>query len=96
MAYSLNPSTSQTLCPNQSFTVSASSTEPNTSISWYNSSAGGTAIATGTAYVSPGYTTTGTYILFAGACPGIYRQPITITVNSGLTISVNSLTICPS
>ncbi len=96
MAYSLTPSTSQTLCPNQSFTVSASSTEPNTSISWYNSSAGGTAIATGTAYVSPGYTTTGTYILFAGACPGIYRQPITITVNSGLTISVNSLTICPS
>lgn len=95
-AYTLTPSASQTVCTNQSFTVTASSTEPSTSISWYNSNVGGSAIATGTAYASPGYTTAGTYTLFAGVCPGTYRQPITITVNSGLTISVNSPTICPS
>jgi len=94
--YTLNTSASQTICTNQSFTVTASSTEPSTSISWYNSSVGGSAIATGTAYASPGYTTAGTYTLFAGVCPGTYRQPIIITVNSGLTISVNSPTICPS
>ncbi len=95
-SYTLNTSASQTICTNQSFTVTASSTEPSTSISWYNSNVGGSAIATGTAYASPGYTTAGTYTLFAGVCPGTYRQPIIITVNSGLTISANSPTICPS
>jgi gliding motility-associated-like protein len=95
-SYTLNTSTSQTICANQSFTVTSSSTQPGTSINWYNTSIGGTSIATGTAYASPGYTTAGTYTLFAGACPGTYRQPITITVSTGLNITVNSPTICPN
>jgi gliding motility-associated-like protein len=95
-AYTLTPSASQTLCTNQAFTVTATSTEPGVSINWYNTLVGGSAIATGTVYASSGYTTAGTYTLFAGACSGTYRQPIIITVNAGLNITVNSPTICPS
>lgn len=93
--YTLNVSSSQTVCANQSFTVSASSTEPGTSISWFNAIAGGTAIANGSSYAAPGFPAAGTYTLYAGVCPGTYRQPIVITVNSGLAISVGSPTICP-
>lgn len=95
-AYTLTPSASQTICTNQAFTVTATSTEPGVSINWYNALVGGSVIATGTAYASPGYTAAGTYTLFAGACSGTYRQPITITVNAGLNITVNSPTICPT
>jgi gliding motility-associated-like protein len=93
--YTLTISASQTVCANQSFTVSASSTEPGTSVSWFNNLVGGTAIASGSTYVAPGFPAAGTYTLFAGVCPGTYRQPVVITVNSGLAISVNSPTICP-
>lgn len=96
IAYTLTPSASQTVCTNQTFTVSATSTEPGVSINWYNSNVGGSSIATGTAYASPGYTSTGTYTLYAEACSGTYRQPIEITVTAGLNITVNSPTICPS
>jgi gliding motility-associated-like protein len=92
--YSLTASANQTVCTNQSFTATATSTEPGNTISWYNAITGGTSIATGTAYVSPGYPSVGTYTLFAGVCPGTYRQPIVITVNAGLTLSINSPTIC--
>ena len=92
--YSLTASVNQTVCANQSFTVSATSTEPVNTISWYNTLVGGPSIATGTAYVSSGYPSIGTYTLFAGVCPGTYRQPIVITVNVGLTLSINSPTIC--
>jgi gliding motility-associated-like protein len=92
-SYTLTPSASQTLCTNQTFTVTASSTEPGTSISWYNTASGGTAIATGTVY-SGTYASAGTYTLFAAVCPGTYRQPISITVTSGLSLSINSPTIC--
>ncbi len=93
--YTLTASANQTVCANQTFTVTANSTQPGTSINWYNVNTGGTAIATGTAYAAPGYTAAGTYTLYAGACPGTYRQPIVITVGAGLSISVNSPTICP-
>jgi gliding motility-associated-like protein len=95
-AYTLTPSASQTLCTNQAFTVTATSTEPGVSINWYNTLVGGSAIATGTAYASSGYTTAGTYTLFAGACSGTYRQPIELTVTAGLNMTVNSPTICPN
>lgn len=93
--YTLTPSASQTLCTNQAFTVTATSTQPSATIYWYNSIVGGTSIATGTAYASPGYTTAGTYTLFAGDCGGTYRQPVILTVGAGLNITVNSPTICP-
>lgn len=92
--YTLTTSPNQTLCANQAFTVSANSTQPGTTIYWYNAIAGGTAITTGTAYAAPGFTTAGTYTLYAGVCGGTYRQPIVLTVGSGLTMSVNSATTC--
>jgi gliding motility-associated-like protein len=92
--YSLTASANQTLCTNQNFTLTATSTLPGNTISWYNSIVGGTSIATGTAYVSSGYPSAGTYTLYAGVCPGTYRQPIIITVNAGLILSINSPTIC--
>ncbi|MBI3518755.1 MAG: gliding motility-associated C-terminal domain-containing protein [Bacteroidetes bacterium] len=94
-AYTLTPSASQTICTNQTFTVTATSTEPGTTINWYNTLTGNSAIATGTAYAAPAYATAGTYTLFAGACSGTYRQPIVITVSGGLNITANTPTICP-
>lgn len=92
--YTLTTSPNQTLCANQAFTVTANSTQPGTTINWYNAIAGGSAVATGTSYAAPGYTAAGTYTLYAGACQGTYRQPIVLTVGSGLTMSVNSATTC--
>lgn len=92
-SYTLTTSASQTLCTNQTFTVTASSTEPGSSISWYNAAIGGSAIAAGSTY-SGSYPSAGTYTLFAAACSGTYRQPINITVTSGLNLSINSPTIC--
>ncbi len=92
--YTLTTSPDLTVCANQSFTVNASSTQPGASINWFNAIAGGTATAAGTTYTVPGYSTAGTYTLYAGACPGTYRQPIIVTVTSGLSISSTSATVC--
>ena len=93
--YSLTTSPNQTVCANQSFTVSASSSEPSTTVSWYTSIAGPpVSFSTSPTYVSPGYAVPGTYTLYAGVCPGTYRQPIIITVTAGLSLSINSPTIC--
>ncbi len=90
----ITSSTSQTLCANQSTTVSASSTNSTATIQWYNSITGGNAVFTGTLYTTPTYTAAGTYTVYAGSCPGIYRLPIIITVNPGLTLSVANATAC--
>lgn len=93
--YTLTASSNQTVCANQIFTVTASSTQPSSTINWYNGITGGAVVASGTTYTNS-YSTPGTYTIYAGECPGTYRQPIIITVNSGLTISINSPTICPN
>lgn len=94
--YTLNASANQTVCATQPFTVTANSTEPGTTIYWYTTSFSGSPIASGSTYAAPGYPTAGTYTLFAGVCTGTYRQPIVITVTSGLAMSVaGTNTICP-
>jgi gliding motility-associated-like protein len=95
-SYSLTSSANQTLCTGQAATLTATSNNPIATILWYNVAAGGNSIASSTVYTTPTYTAAGTYTLFAGSCPGIYRQPIIITVNAGLSISINSPTICAS
>jgi gliding motility-associated-like protein len=95
-SYSLTASANQTLCTGQAATLTAISNNPLATILWYNAAAGGNSIASGNIYTTPTYTAAGTYTLFAGSCPGIYRQPIIITVNPGLSISINSPTICAS
>ena len=81
-----------TVCLNNAATLTA--TSGTSTINWYNNSAGGSAVGTGTLFVTSSYTAIGTYTLFAGACPGSYRQPIIITVIIGPTLTVNSATIC--
>lgn len=93
--YTITTSPNLTLCVNQPYTLTATTNLPGASINWYNSLVGGNPIATGTVLSSSGFTTSGTYTFFAGSCPGTFRQPIIITVNSGLVISVNSPSICP-
>lgn len=93
--YTLTTVANQTICVGNTVTLSALSNNPSASINWYNSATGGTLLASGTTTYSPAvFNTPGTYTLYAGSCPGTYRKPISITVNSGLTISVNNPTIC--
>jgi gliding motility-associated-like protein len=74
-------------------TATLSGTVPaGTSVSWYTAQTGGTAVATGTSYTTPVLTTTTTY--YVGTCPGTYRIPVIVTVTPGLTITVNSPSIC--
>jgi gliding motility-associated-like protein len=94
-SFSLTASPNQTLCTNQSATLTATSTNGTATVLWYNAAAGGNSVASGTVYTTPTYTATGTYTVYAGSCPGLYRVPIIITVGSGATITVNSPTICP-
>ncbi|MDF2452949.1 MAG: hypothetical protein K0S26_2453 [Bacteroidota bacterium] len=92
-SYSLTASSNQTICTNQSATLTASSTNTAATIEWYNTLSTA-AVNNGTVYVTPTYTTTGTYTVYAGSCPGLYRLPIIITVTNGPTFSINSPTIC--
>ncbi|MBK6984858.1 MAG: gliding motility-associated C-terminal domain-containing protein [Bacteroidetes bacterium] len=94
-SFSLTASPNQTLCTNQSATLTATSTNGTATVLWYNAAAGGNSVASGTVYTTPTFTATGTYTVYAGSCPGLYRVPIIITVGSGVTITVNSPTICP-
>lgn len=94
-SFSLTASPNQTLCTNQSATLTATSNNATATVLWYNAAAGGNSVSSGTVYTTPTFTATGTYTVYAGSCPGLYRVPIIITVGSGATITVNSPTICP-
>jgi gliding motility-associated-like protein len=84
-----------TVCVNSAASLTATTNNPLVSgFNWYNSLAGPTQIGTGAVFTTSVYTAPGTYTLFAGMCPGIYRVPVIITVNNTPTISVNSATIC--
>ena len=90
----LTASANQTLCTGQSATLTATSNNATATVVWFNTATGGNSVASGTVYTAPTYTAAGTYTGYAGSCPGLYRLPITITVGAGLTIVVNSPTIC--
>ncbi len=95
--FTLTASPNQTLCTNQAFTVTASSTEPGTTIYWYfNADVGSFPFASGNSYSDPGVPSPTTFTIYAGVCEGTYRQPVVFTVNSGLNMSVTGTnTICP-
>jgi gliding motility-associated-like protein len=92
-SYSLSASANQTICTNQSATLTASSTNPSASIQWYNA-LNTAAVASGTVYVTPPFSSAGTFTVYAGSCPGIYRLPIIITVTTGPSFAINNPTIC--
>ena len=72
------------------WTNPATSNNATATVEWFSAITGGNSIATGTVYTTPTYTATGTYPVYAGSCPGLYRVPITITVNNGAALTVNS------
>ena len=86
----------QTICTNNSATLTAASTStaPAT-IYWYNVNAGGSALGSGSSFTSAPFPIAGTYTLYAGSCPnGTYRAPSIITIITGPTVTVNTPTIC--
>ncbi|MCX8080152.1 MAG: gliding motility-associated C-terminal domain-containing protein [Bacteroidia bacterium] len=85
--------TNATVCVGSSASLTAQS--GTNAIYWYNTLVGGTPIGNGTLFVTITFTSPGTYTYYAGSCPGIYRQPVTVSVIPAPTISVNSPTICP-
>lgn len=84
-----------TICSGNSATLTAAlngAVPGGTMIMWYTTQTGGTAVDTGATFTTPVLTTTTTY--YAGFCPGTYRIPVVVTVTPGLSITVNSPTIC--
>ena len=87
------PPASQVLCGGNATTLTATSTG---TVSWYSVSTSGTALSTGTLFVTPTLSV-GTYTYYAEAfdCSvSLTRTPVTVTVSSSPTITVNSATIC--
>ncbi len=68
------------------------------SVEWYTVATGGTLVSTNNPYNITAPATAGTYTYYAGTCPGTYRIPVLLTVNSSIapTLSINatSTTVC--
>ena len=56
-----------------------------TTISWYTTQTGGAPIGSGSPFVTPALVATTTY--YVGFCPGTYRIPVIVTVNTSPTAS---------
>jgi gliding motility-associated-like protein len=86
------------ICAGNSTTLSASlsgNVPAGATIEWYSAAAGGTVLGSGTTFTTPVLNSTTTY--YVGICPGIYTQPVTVTVTSGFTITTSGNTgICPN
>ncbi len=85
-----------TVCLNSAATVTATTNTPLPNFFWYNSIAGATQIGTGSVFTSSVFTLPGTYTVYAGACPGTYREPAVITVVANPTVAATSASICGS
>jgi gliding motility-associated-like protein len=84
-----------TICSGNTATLTATLTgtvPAGTTVTWWNAQTGGSVVGSGTSFTTPSLTTTTTY--YVGTCPGTYRIPVIVTVTPGLTITVNSPTIC--
>jgi gliding motility-associated-like protein len=84
-----------TICSGNTATLTAAitGTAPvGTTLMWYSAQTGGTSLGSGTTFTTPVLNSGATY--YVGTCPGTFRIPVVVTVNPGLTVSVNSPTIC--
>ncbi|SFW40134.1 Ig-like domain-containing protein [Chitinophaga sancti] len=82
------------ICPNNSATLTASSTTTGARFSWYTSATGGTAVSTGASFTTPALTTTTTYyveVASAGGCSSGTRVAATVTVLTALDAPVVSV-----
>ncbi len=73
-----------TICAGDSATLTVALNgnipNPGPTINWYTSETGGSPFASGSAYTTPALNSSVTY--YVSTCPGIYRIPVTVTVNA--------------
>jgi gliding motility-associated-like protein len=84
-----------TICAGNTATLTATlsgTVPPGTTFNWWDAQTGGNLVGSGSPWVTPVLGSTTTY--YVGTCPGTYRIPVVVTVNPGLTITVNSATVC--
>lgn len=76
-----------TICSGNTATLTATinGTIPAT-VNWYAAASGGSSLATGSTFTTPTLVSTTTY--YVGFCPGTYRIPVVVTVNTSPTTSV--------
>lgn len=83
-----------TTCGGTTAVISASTQgtiPPGTVFNWYDQSAGGTVLGTGLSFTTPVLSASTVYYL--GSCPGHYRIPVTVTVNT-ITASTTASAVC--
>jgi gliding motility-associated-like protein len=76
--------TGTAVCSGSETTITATSTDPTATISWFANAAGGTALSTGNSFTTPVLTGTTTYYAEADnstGCPSATRTPVTVTVS---------------
>jgi gliding motility-associated-like protein len=83
-----------TVCLNSAATLTVTTNTPLPNFFWYNSLTGPSQIGTGTAFTTSVFITAGTYTVYAGVCPGTYREPVVITVVATPTVAATSASIC--
>lgn len=81
------------ICAGSTATALATSNSTN-NINWYSTFTSTNPIASGSVFSTASYTAPGTYTVYAGTCPGIYRAAFIFTISPNPTITVNSSTIC--
>ncbi len=105
MATSVAPfyltTTNYTVCPSSavSLSVTVNGTTPSgLAVSWFTVATGGTAVSNSNPYGITAPASAGTYTYYAGTCPGTYRLPVLVTVNSAvaptLSVSATNTLIC--
>ncbi len=85
------PLANQTVCSNNTATLSASGTG---AIGWYSASTGGTYLGGGTNFITSVLTTTTNFFVQDSTCGASPRTQITVTVIPSPTVTVNSGSIC--
>jgi gliding motility-associated-like protein len=88
-----------TVCPNESFTLTASSISGSTIFNWYNAIIGGTLLHTGATYTTTTTTTTIYYVesVNSGGCASL-RTPVAVVVIPNADIPLPTavpVTVCP-
>lgn len=76
-----------TVCPDSTATLTASSTQAGIEFKWYTSATGGTPVFTGPVFTTPGLTAATTYYVeaaYSGGCASATRTAITINVYAPL------------
>jgi gliding motility-associated-like protein len=91
-----------TICTGNATTITATSTDPTATITWFANAGGGTALGTGNSFITPVLTATTTYYVEAensGGCPSATRTAVTVTVSptpNAAIAGTGGTSICPN